>query len=67
MNDDDFRARFAQAMLLGLRYNLGQLYREAVAEEKRRPDLAGRYRNKPCPCGSGRKAKKCCLGRKPPR
>jgi len=22
--------------------------------------LPGRYRNKPCPCGSGKKVKKCC-------
>lgn len=25
----------------------------------------GNSRNKPCPCGSGQKAKACCLGRKP--
>ncbi|MCL6591559.1 MAG: SEC-C domain-containing protein [Firmicutes bacterium] len=22
-------------------------------------------RNEPCPCGSGKKYKKCCLGKKP--
>jgi len=28
----------------------------------RRPPKVGR--NEPCPCGSGKKFKKCCLGRK---
>ena len=26
-----------------------------------RPVVAGRGRNAPCPCGSGRKYKRCCL------
>lgn len=25
------------------------------------PSKPGRLRNKPCPCGSGRKFKKCCM------
>lgn len=25
------------------------------------PSKPGRLRNKPCPCGSGRKFKKCCI------
>lgn len=40
-----------------------------AAEETGRPKLPqtgvpiGRLRNRPCPCGSGKKFKKCCLGR----
>jgi len=27
----------------------------------RRPSKPGKLRNKPCPCGSGEKFKKCCM------
>lgn len=38
-----------------------QLIREREAELKRRAPVAAVGRNAPCPCGSGRKYKQCCL------
>lgn len=44
--------------------NLGRSIFEAVAERSTRPQRPARSakvgRNAPCPCGSGRKSKKCC-------
>jgi len=45
-----------------------RLYRDAIDVEPSRPPRSqarsapGRDRNRPCPCGSGRKLKKCCWG-----
>jgi uncharacterized protein YecA (UPF0149 family) len=33
---------------------------EMIAEAEARPQSASAGRNDPCPCGSGRKYKKCC-------
>jgi len=38
---------------------------ERIMEERRAADSAA-GRNDPCPCGSGRKFKRCCLGRATP-
>ncbi len=38
------------------------LFRDSPTEPVRNP-MRGVGRNDPCPCGSGRKAKKCCLAR----
>jgi uncharacterized protein YecA (UPF0149 family) len=41
-----------------------ELEQEAIAERRPLPQLVHRTkigRNAPCPCGSGRKLKKCCL------
>jgi uncharacterized protein len=36
---------------------------EAFSRSLRAPDRPAVGRNEPCPCGSGKKSKRCCLGR----
>ena len=38
---------------------------ESVHKNAQLPPQAQRPRNAPCPCGSGRKFKRCCLGKSP--
>jgi uncharacterized protein len=48
---------------------LAVLWRRQIREEQRKPPASGATtgpkigRNDPCPCGSGKKYKKCCLGK----
>jgi uncharacterized protein len=42
-------------------------YRVIAAAQARQPDSGIAGRNDPCPCGSGMKYKKCCLGKGPKR
>ena len=44
--------------LLGNRSQIGLAYNRTAFPEVRR--MKGKDRNRPCPCGSGKKYKKCC-------
>ena len=53
-----------EALRIGQRGVLRRLHDDAKRAETSRASPRGRLRNKPCPCGSGRKAKRCCFASK---
>lgn len=55
---EELKEDYIKQGLLGERQQIGVTYnRTSEPSEKR---IKGRDRNKPCPCGSGKKYKKCC-------
>ena len=63
-NDDDqqyaqkLKEDFKKQGLLGQRQQIGVKFNRTSEPSTKR--MKGRDRNKPCPCGSGKKHKKCC-------
>ena len=67
----EFRARFRHEGRLSIHHEVSNfrrengrwLYRDGVVKPQKEGMPAGKVgRNDPCPCGSGRKFKKCCGG-----
>ena len=56
-----FSEGYARKMALGAEERAEQTRREQQRRDRDRWRHVGR--NDPCPCGSGRKFKKCCLGK----
>lgn len=52
------KEEYTQLGLMGRRNHVGFSYHRTDSPNIRR--MKGKDRNKPCPCGSGKKYKKCC-------
>jgi len=61
---DLLRVRRAPAEIMEMICRQDQEAAEQEAKRKRELRWKTADRNAPCPCGSGKKYKKCCLGRR---
>lgn len=59
-NDQSFPSRSEAVARMKLQFESEDV---AEALKSQGTNFSGRSRNAPCPCGSGRKFKKCCMGR----